>query len=529
MAGLNQTVTRGGRVRLAWTQGFLGLDRGVEAQDAAFECLKTRWLFAAALTHLWTSEVVDMMSHATERAWLLVVLTALGCVACGGGGSDPPPAGTRIDNLVLGSGTDIFGEYATEANVKGRVLDLDALNAYGMLTINTNVEEATFIHASGTDISEYASSLGVTVGVSGHYKFFSGSIDTRFDQEFYSSTESSFATVHELVKKASLKVSDHYQSGSALRSFMTPQAAEALASWPAHEIIARYGTHVMVGIYEGARLDYSLGITITDQVDRETIGVYASAAYKQMFASAQVDTSVTTEEMNRFQSYRKEIRVQAKGGTAQFAYCSSDNPEVCESTRLAWLNSIDANPVFCAIMYNGLISIWEFAANAERSAEIEAYYRAYGLGKHMDYHFPRYDVTGLTVTDHHWGLMWARKLDGEHVDPNYAATTRFGWNYAMDGVHVTANVQRHAGYEDWRVPSFDELWTLVDHSRAPAALVYDGFGMIDGVYWSTTDDASNPAQTKSLMLNFGLTQATPFALPKNNEQGAAVILLRDAY
>lgn len=468
-----------------------------------------------------------MMSYASKKAWLLVLAIALGCVACGGGDSSKPPPGGQFENLVLGSGTDIFGEYASEANVKGRVLDLDALHAYGMLTINRNVEEATFIHTSGTDISEYASSLALTVGVQGRYKFFSGSIDTRFDRDFYSSTESSFATVHELVKKASLKVSDHYQSGPALRNFITPQAAEALASWPAHEIIARYGTHVMVGIFEGARLDFSMGITITEQVERDKIGVYASAAYKQMFASAQVDVGVSEEEMKRFRSYRQETRVQAKGGAAQFAYCSSADPAACESIRLTWLNSIDANPVFCAIMHGGLIPIWEFAPNPARRAEIEAYFKAYGIGKHVQYPFPRYEATGLTVTDHHTALMWAKKLDGAHQDGMHASTTAFNWAFAVDWTENTVNWLRHAGYQDWRVPVFDELWTLVVHAAAPGALVDASFGMIDGYYWSSTDADNDPTRAKTLLLQSTRRSALPLTLPKREH--ARVIIVRDAY
>jgi len=173
-------------------------------------------------------------------------------VSCGGGGNDDTAGIPPIDigdAVALGHGTDIFGTYASSDNIKAPVLDLVALNGQGMLSIDPNVEEATFISTSGTTISEYASSLGVSVGVSGQYKFFTASIDTRFESEFYSREEFAFATVQELYKKSALKVGEQYR-GEELINFLTPEARQALATWTPDRIVAAYGTHVMVGIYE---------------------------------------------------------------------------------------------------------------------------------------------------------------------------------------------------------------------------------------------------------------------------------------
>lgn len=463
---------------------------------------------------------------------IFVALTFSLLVSCGGGSKDDTVVIPPIDitgAVALGYGTDIFGTYASSDNIKAPVLDLQALNTQGMLAIDRNVEEATFISTSGTTISEYASSLGVSVGVSGQYKFFTASIDTRFESEFYSSEEFAFATVQELYKKTALKIGEQYR-GTALRNFLLPEAAHALATWTPEQILAAYGTHVMVGIYEGARLDYSMALQITEEMLSRGVSVYASAGFKMAFNSAQLDTGVDTTEMERVRQSIRNTHVEAKGGQSQFAHCDdTNNPAICDAARAAWLNSIDQNPVFCAIMHDGLVPIWEFAADPAQRAAIESHYRAYGIGKHVQYPFPRYEEIGRTVTDHHWGLMWAQKLDGAHDDVMHASNTRFSWEFAEYWVSSTVNPLRHAGYSNWRIPAFEELWTLVDHSRAPAALVDTRFGLIDGVYWSSTDFEDDPARATALWLSSSLRNAAPTPWSRSEENRGSLILVRDAY
>lgn len=466
------------------------------------------------------------------------VLSALvlGLVAsCGGGGSDDtagiPPSGIG-DAVALGHGTDIFGTYASSDNIKAPVLDLVALNARGMLSIDPNVEEATFISTTGTSISEYASSLGVSVGVSGQYKFFTASIDTRFESEFYSREEFAFATVQELYKKSALKVGEQYR-GPELMNFLTPEARQALATWTPDRILAAYGTHVMVGIYEGARLDYSMTMELSEEMISQGVSVYASVGFKMAFDSANIESGLDTDETQSVRESIKNTHVEAKGGQSQFAYCDETNdPAACDAARLTWLNSIDLNPVFCAIMYDGLIPIWEFAPTAERSAEIEAYYKAYGIGKHVEYPFPRYEDTGLAMIDHHTGLMWLKKL--ENADAVLDPDTRAHYDFWLEHIIPPVNNNlRPGGYSDWRMPSFDEVWSLVDHSKAPDALVDDRFGMIDSLYWSSTIDENDPTKLWVLLLRSERTSALAATVPRAYDAiGAtmgAAILVREAY
>jgi hypothetical protein len=101
-----------------------------------------------------------------------------------------------IENL--GSGYDVFDQFADASKVKALILDYRALNDAGLVEMKT-LEHSTFHMTSGSSISEYSNSLSVSVGISGSYMFFSGSVRTNFSESRYSYDSYSFATYHSMI------------------------------------------------------------------------------------------------------------------------------------------------------------------------------------------------------------------------------------------------------------------------------------------------------------------------------------------
>jgi len=454
-------------------------------------------------------------------AWGLVLLsTVLLFTSCGGsdgGGDDKPVA----DLGVLGKGTDAFGTYASTDNTLSQVLDVQALYRDNMLELDDNVEESTFQTTSGRTITEYSSSFGASVGLSGSYKFFSASIKTNFSQSHYQNEEYSFVTKKELVKKKAKKVQNQYRSVQVLAEYLTPEFVEALDTWTPAEIFAAYGTHVMVGVYEGARLDYSMSIKIESSQYLSSLGVFADASFKGLFASAEVTSSLTTAERSAFESYTKNTTLDVKGGISQLSNCTSANPDFCDQQRLAWLDSIDENPVFCSIMQDGIIPVWEFASD-QKAEEIRQYYKQYALGK--NYGFPRFEEFPSTVLDLSTGLMWAKKVcpgtgglgDLHCPDATFTWTnTADGNYYNQDGTLFTLllyhsnNTLRTGGFSDWRIPEISELQGLLNDSYAPLR-IHPMFGMTTGnrYWWSATTAPLSQADgcfaDEEMCLNFSV-------------------------
>ena len=93
----------------------------------------------------------------------------------------------------------------------------------------------------------------------------------------------------------------------------------------------------------------------------------------------------------------------------------------------------------------------------------------------------RYSLSGGgdTVTDHKTGLIWQRTDDGQFR--NWDAAGQYCADLSL------------GGKRDWRLPSMDELLTIVDYSRFLPA-INPVFDCNDGYYWSSTLSAEYPLE-----------------------------------
>jgi len=322
----------------------------------------------------------------------LLISIALLLPTCGGGdgGGSSDPATTSVDPATpgykeLGCGTDVFEEYATENNVKGKVLNIDALNNQKLLVLNTSVQEGTVKRVSGTSVSEYANELGVTVGLKGSYKWFSASAKTAFTDDTYRMSQYSYVTLMERHYKNSLKIENTKWNSTYLKNYLTTDADKAINNtdpqkdWTPEQIISTFGTHVMVGIFTGARLDYNLSIKITNTSHQTNLQAYAETKANFKFASASFSAGLDQTTYNAMKTYEQRENILAKGGNEQYARPGND------ADYQLWKTSIDSNPSLVGIIKDALVPIWEFADDPTRAAAIQNYYMQYALGKDSDF------------------------------------------------------------------------------------------------------------------------------------------------
>jgi hypothetical protein len=324
-----------------------------------------------------------MFARSARWAILALVLGA-GCSSSSSPGP-PVPIDPSVKGLdVLGAGTDVFGAYAVESNVKGRLLDVEALNAAGLLVYNPNVEEYRYEERNGHTMSSYVSQLSASLGLSGSFMFFSAELQTSFANDTYRRDDYSYASIVERHWKHSVRVEPGvWGSGVHLRPYLTTLARQAIddtdavhGHWSGEELIAAYGTHVINGLYVGARLDYHLAIQIMDEQHRTSLSAFVKAKYGSTFASAGLESDISSETYAAMNSYQQVGPViNAKGGASQYAHPEDD------AQYQLWKASIDGNPVYCGIIDGGLLGIWELAPTAERRQEILAAFEAYAAEK----------------------------------------------------------------------------------------------------------------------------------------------------
>jgi hypothetical protein len=105
-----------------------------------------------------------------------------------------------------------------------------------------------------------------------------------------------------------------------------------------------------------------------------------------------------------------------------------------------------------------------------------------------------YALTDDTVVDNTTGLMWQRKVDDK---------TR---RYFEDAVNF-CNSLVVAGFNDWRLPTYAELSSIVDHSRINPAMNVTAFGgSPNDRFWTSTLYAYDRSQAWEIRFNTGEQQ-----------------------
>ena len=99
---------------------------------------------------------------------------------------------------------------------------------------------------------------------------------------------------------------------------------------------------------------------------------------------------------------------------------------------------------------------------------------------------PRFEKTGLVLKDNRAGLMWTLNA--------FPTERQFTWSGAGDGIDRVVNKERYAGFRDWRVPSREELESLVELAKEQGSDAGAGFAALGfqnvqtDAYWSSSEN-----------------------------------------
>ncbi len=96
-----------------------------------------------------------------------------------------------------------------------------------------------------------------------------------------------------------------------------------------------------------------------------------------------------------------------------------------------------------------------------------------------------------TITDQATGLMWKICVEGQQGQSCYGKALLFSWVLAQQRAASVSHT-KFAGYSDWRLPTLQELRTLVERQCVEPAINLQVFPHTPAAgLWSGTEAASN--------------------------------------
>jgi hypothetical protein len=121
---------------------------------------------------------------------------------------------------------------------------------------------------------------------------------------------------------------------------------------------------------------------------------------------------------------------------------------------------------------------------------------------------PRLEKTELTLKDNKTRLVWPLNAN--------LAERKFSWSHSFDALDRIVNKESFAGFHDWRVPTKEELMTLVELARSQgydgnspessiiAGLASLGFQNVqDEEYWSSSENLYFAAEARVVDMTDG--------------------------
>ena len=216
---------------------------------------------------------------------------------------------------------------------------------------------------------EITHKLTVEAGLKGSYgKSISGSVNSKFG-----------LTEKRTEKRHFLKISyvisgDNYfitRDKEAIKNLLHEDFKNALAKSNVDDLFDAYGTHLIKSMIIGGRAEYFCQSSDLSSIDERTFKIAAKAKYKAAGGSLEGTSDVETVDKQKLNLVQGSIAIEAIGGSAEAA------AEIKKGKWKEWAKSSESKPAFLGFgTRDGLLPIWDLAADAARRNEIyEAYKR----------------------------------------------------------------------------------------------------------------------------------------------------------
>ena len=261
----------------------------------------------------------------------------------------------------IGLGYDIREAFADPLSTRARVLDAGGLPPLDELSAGEQV-----IYTSRT-LSEQREKFSLRVGVETSYGNFSGSVSVEHKTDDRSENEYTYVNISDIVTTSRLMLPLPSGAPELLALRAASFAADSDALEPA-ALVAKYGTHVLVGVIMGGAFYYSSSFLRTESWSDSELATSSVAAYNTVIGSTRVE--IDTEQINQshVSTVRSGERISFRGGGPELGLKIGSVGD--ESAFAAWADSVPQHPELVDLPTGALVPIWEFVSGSGRQTTI---------------------------------------------------------------------------------------------------------------------------------------------------------------
>ncbi len=280
---------------------------------------------------------------------------------------------------VLGHGYNVAGEYANASAAGFKVIDLDRFKIeQGNRLISENTFSQEYIEEYGENAESYSKMVSTKVNVTAGIPLFKKTLSVGFNSAVTTNNKFEakyiYGSYNLTIKQKRLRFN---ATADMLGDYLTPEFAQDLQTKTPQQIVQDYGTHVMLDIYTGAKLDVLFQAETRSQNRDRAARIGVKVGMKDIF-DVDVTNDVNTAESHM--NYSKKLSYKTRGGDPSKGLVGDlnldqTNPKINISN---WQNSSNAtNSVLVDFGTNGLIIIYDLVKDPAKKAQLKAYVDQY--------------------------------------------------------------------------------------------------------------------------------------------------------
>ncbi|MDR6373240.1 hypothetical protein J2795_004393 [Chryseobacterium bernardetii] len=280
---------------------------------------------------------------------------------------------------VLGHGFNAAGEYANANSAGFKVIDIDRFNseqAGRLLSENTNTQQ--YVEEYGENAETYSKMISTKVEATAGIPLFKKTVSVGFNSAVTTNHKFDakyiYGSYNLIIKQKRLRFN---ATTDMLADYVTPEFTQDLQTKTPQQIVQDYGTHVMIDIYTGAKMDIMFQSETTNESRDRAARIGVKVGVKSIF-DVDVTNDVNTSESSM--NYSKKLSYRTRGGDPSKGLVGELNldqntPKINISN---WQNSSTAsNSVLVEFGNNGLVPIYNLVKDATKKAQLKAYVDQY--------------------------------------------------------------------------------------------------------------------------------------------------------